>query len=96
MQVVSQVPEELKTQDLRKIQNNVKTSWNHILVPSLPPKKKLLSILAKDFLKIEIELFPQGTISHENYSFPQIFFVRACTQKDNKGSSIVNDAIKKT
>ena len=28
------------------------------LVPSLPPKKKILSILGKDSLKIETELFP--------------------------------------
>ena len=27
-------------------------------VPNPPPKKKLLPILAKDVLKIEIELFP--------------------------------------
>ena len=43
---------------LRKDQNNLKTSWSYNLVPSLPLKKKILSILAKDHFKIEIELFP--------------------------------------
>ena len=44
--------------EITKVQNNVKALWNHTLVPSLPPKKKILSVLAKDSLKIEIELFP--------------------------------------
>ena len=35
----------------------LKISWKYNLVPSLLPKKKILSILAKDSLKIEIELF---------------------------------------
>ena len=43
---------------LRKDQNNLKTSWNYNLVPSPPPKKKSLSILAKDYSKTEILLFP--------------------------------------
>ena len=34
--------------------------------------KKKLSILAKDSLKIEIELFPQCAISHESQSFSQL------------------------
>ena len=29
-------------------------------------QKEILSILAKDYLKIQIELFPQRAISHEN------------------------------
>ena len=37
--------------------HNVKTSCNYNLVPSLSPKKKILLILAKDSLKIEIETF---------------------------------------
>ena len=35
-------------------------------MPSLPPKMKILSILAKNCLKIETELFPQYAVSHEN------------------------------
>ena len=31
-------------------------------------------MLAKNYWKIEIELFPQGAISHENQSLSQIFF----------------------
>ena len=72
MRVASRVDERLKTQDL--VQNNIKTSWNYNLVSSPPPKKKILSILTKDSLKIEIELLPQYTISHENQSFSQIFY----------------------
>ena len=41
-----------------ELPNNFKTSWNYTLVPSLPPKNKTLSILAKEYLKTEIELFP--------------------------------------
>ena len=48
----------LESWEIRKNQNNVKASWNHNLVPNLLPKKKILSIVAKDSLKIEIELFP--------------------------------------
>ena len=40
------------------------------LVP--PPKWKFLPILAKNPLKIEIKLFPQCAIPHENQSQPQI------------------------
>ena len=36
------------------------------LVPSLSPKNKILLIIAKDSLKIEIELFLKCSISHEN------------------------------
>ena len=45
------------------------------LYPSAQSSSKniFLSILTKDFLKTEIELFPQYAISHENYSFSQIF-----------------------
>ena len=39
-------------------EDNVKASWKYNLVPSLPLKKKILSILARDSLKIKIELFP--------------------------------------
>ena len=40
---------------------NIKTSKNYSLVASLPLQMKALSILAKNSLKIEIELFPQLT-----------------------------------
>ena len=55
------VVEQLKTSDLRKLGklklHNVKISWKYNVVSSLPPKKKILLILAKDSLKIEIERF---------------------------------------
>ena len=44
-------------QEMRKVQNDVKTLWNYNLVLSLPPRNKILSVLAKNSLKIEIELF---------------------------------------
>ena len=47
-----ELPNDLRTWEIRKVQNNVKTSWKYNLVPSLPPKYKILSILAKDSLKI--------------------------------------------
>ena len=39
-------------------------------MPSLPPKMKILLILAKNCWKIEIT--HENTISHENYSLSQI------------------------
>ena len=50
-----ELPNDLR---LSKDQNNLKISWNYNLVVSLPPKNKTLSILAKDSLKMEIELLP--------------------------------------
>ena len=41
-------------------------SKNYNLVPSLSPKKKVLSMLAKGSLKREIELLLCFAISHEN------------------------------
>ena len=42
-----------------------KTSWYYSLVASILPRKKILLILAKDSLKIEIELFQKSAISYE-------------------------------
>ena len=41
----------LEIRKLGKIRKFLKKSWNYNLVPSLPPKKKILSIIAKDSLK---------------------------------------------
>ena len=46
-----------KTYEIRRVQNNVKTPWKYNLAPSLPPKNKILSMLAKESLKIETD-FP--------------------------------------
>ena len=54
--IITRVDKRLK-KVYREVQNNVKTSWKYNLVPNLPRKKKILSILTKDSLKIEIELF---------------------------------------
>ena len=67
-----QTASDLGSEEIRKVQNDVKISWNYNLVPSFPLKKKVLSILAKDFLKIEIERFPQCPNSRESLSFCQI------------------------
>ena len=56
----------LSPQEIRKVQNNVKILWEYNIVSSIPPKKKILSILAKDSLKTEIEIFPECAISHKN------------------------------
>ena len=49
-----------------KTQENLKTSQNYNLVPSLPPKLKIPPILAENCRKIEIKAFPHCAISHEN------------------------------
>ena len=43
-------------------------------MPSLIAKMNFFSILARNYWKIEIELFLWGTISHENQSLSQILF----------------------
>ena len=60
---IYELPHEL-SKDLRlrilgnsEYQENLKTSFNYSLVPSLTPKMKILSILAKNCGKIEIEIF---------------------------------------
>ena len=66
-------PNDFRSQEIREVKNNVKTLWNYTLELNLPPQppppKKKLSILAKELLKIETELFPQCAISHESYLF---------------------------
>ena len=39
---------DLESQEIRKDQENVKTSQNYKFVLSLPPKRKILLILAKN------------------------------------------------
>ena len=45
-------------------------------MPSLPPKKKILPIIAKDSLKIEIELFPWRAISHEKLNILSVLVAK--------------------
>ena len=53
------VVKQLKTYDLRKLENSRKTSnFIQLLVLSLPPKIKIFSLLGKISFKIEIELSP--------------------------------------
>ena len=59
--------------ETRKYQEKLKTLWNNSVVANLPHKMKTLSILARNSSKIEIEFFPQWTVSHENQILPQIF-----------------------
>ena len=63
----------LRILEIRKYQKTVLTSQNDSLVPSLPAKMKVLSILEENSWKTEIKLFPLCAISYENYSQSQIF-----------------------
>ena len=51
---------------IRKYKENSKISKNYSLVPSLPPKMKIVSILANKCWKKEIELFSYYAVSHNN------------------------------
>ena len=51
-----ELPNDLRL--IKEYQENLKISKIYSLVPSLRPKMKVLPILAKNSLKIEIELFP--------------------------------------
>ena len=72
--------------EIRKIEN-VKTSWNCNLVPSLLPKKKILSILAKDSLSIEIELSRSALFQVKTKVFLK-YFVRGCLWKQVFASNL--------
>ena len=73
--------------EIRKIENNVKTSWNCNLVPSLLPKKKILSILAKDSLSIETEL-SRSALFHVKTKVFLKYFVRGCLWKQVFASNL--------
>ena len=47
---------------------NLETSKNYSLVHTFSSKMKVLSILAKESLKIEVERFQWCVVSHENWS----------------------------
>ena len=77
---------DLRSQEIRKYQENLKTSYNYYLMLSLPSNLKNLSLLVKISSKAEIELFPYCAISHENQSLSQIFceYIAAKGQKINQ------------
>ena len=56
----------LGSEEIRKYLQNLKKFKNCGLVPSLPPKMKVSSMLAKKSLKVEIKLFKQCIILDEN------------------------------
>ena len=61
------------SQENRNDQENIKTSQNYNLVPSLSPKIIVLSILAKICRKAEIKIFLQCEISHGNQNCLKYF-----------------------
>ena len=62
--VMYELPHELPNNS--RLQKSVKTSQNESLVACPSAKMKVFLILAKNFSKAEIKLFPYCTISHEN------------------------------
>ena len=59
-------PNDLGCYETRKYYKNLKTSFNYILVLSISPKVKTLSILANSYWNAEIKFFPKCPISIEN------------------------------
>ena len=78
----------LRSQEIRKDQNNLKTSLNYNLVPSLPPPQNILSMLAKDSLKTQYSFF-RSALFHMKTEVCLKYFLRGCrtTNKCNKCSS---------
>ena len=72
-----ELPNDLRL-ETREVQNNVKTLCNYNLVTSLPPKKKILLILAKDSLKIELN-FSRSVLFHMETRVFLKYFVRGCS-----------------
>ena len=68
---------------MREVNIYVKTSSNLNLDPSHPPKKKVLSILTKDTLKIEIELFHSVLFHMKNRVFLK-YFACGCSFSNEK------------
>ena len=62
---------DLGSQKIRKVQNNVKTSWNYNLLPSLSPKKEILSVIAKGSFNIE------KNFAKQNFSCSVLFYMKA-------------------
>ena len=54
--VCTRVAERLKTQEIRKYQENVKFGWRHSPAPSLPPRNYTLAIAVKNHAKVDIKL----------------------------------------
>ena len=52
--------------EIKKYQENLKTTHNYRLVLGLPSRKKIWSILVQNSGRKEIELFTLCPISHEN------------------------------
>ena len=70
----------LKILENQKIQENLKTSWSYSLVPSLPQKMKIISILAKNSWKKEIQ-FSRTVLFHKKSKNCLKYFVRDCLCK---------------
>ena len=65
--------DDLASWEIGKYQGYLKISWKFNLVSSLPPKIKILSLLAKNYWKIEVELSSLCPILHEIESFTKIY-----------------------
>ena len=57
VRVASRVAEQLKTQEIRKYQKNLKFVWRHSLVPSLPSRTQTLPIAVKKTRKNRYKTF---------------------------------------
>ena len=69
--------EGLGSQEIRKYQENLNTLQKDSLVPSLPPKFKILSILAKNFSKYTLD-FSRSVLFHMNIRVYLKYFVHGC------------------
>ena len=70
----------VRRDNLKKVQDNIQTSWKYNLVSSLPPKDKILSILGKDYLKWKLNFFRSALLHMKTTVFLK-YFVRACSTR---------------
>ena len=77
-----------RSSEIRKVQNNVETLWKYNLVPSLPPKNKILPLLAKLSLKKKKLNFFRSALYDMETRVLLIYFVRVSLWKQCFGSKL--------
>ena len=74
-----ELPNDLRSWEIRKYQGNLRTSENNSLVASLPAKMEILLILAKISRKIEIK-FSRSALFHMKTRVSLKYFVNGYSQ----------------
>ena len=75
-----ELPNDLRSSEIRKCQEGLKSSYNYSLVPSLLPKMEILSIVAKTIQKLKLN-FSRSVLFLTNTKVCLIYFGQDCLWK---------------